>query len=113
MTKKLINRKLSIFLILAVSILSGGFCNSFASELSEMGLNVIPYPRQVKTGGPDFVFSNELTIVLDKDHSASDRFAADELIRDLQSECNVTARIGAKGTSSINSSYPSARHQNH
>ncbi len=99
MTKKLINRKLSIFLIIAVPILSGGFYNSFASELSEMGLNVIPYPRQVKASGPDFVFNSGLTIVLDKDHSASDRFAADELIRDLQSEYNVTAIIGAKGTS--------------
>ena len=97
MTKKLINRNLIFFLILAVSILSGGFYNSFASELSERGLNVIPYPKQVKTSGPDFVFNSGLTIVLDKDPSASDRFTADELIRDLKSEFNVTAEIGAKG----------------
>ena len=98
MTKKIINRNLTFFLILAVSILSGGFYNSFASELSEMGLNVIPYPQQVKTGGVDFTFSNELTIVLDKDHSVSDQFAADELIRDLKSKYNIIAKLGAKGT---------------
>jgi hypothetical protein len=97
MTKKLINRNLTFFLILAVSILSGGFYNSFASELSDLGLHVIPYPQQVKIGGSDFIFKNELTIVLDKDHSVSDRFAADELISDLKSEYNIISKIGAKG----------------
>ena len=70
----------------------------FASELSELGLHVIPYPRQVKTGGPVFKIKNELTVVLDKEPSISDRFTADELIRDLKSECNIIAKTGTRGT---------------
>ena len=68
------------------------------SDLYSMGLNVIPYPKQVKKTGSDFNFKNELTIVLDKNHSVSDRFAADELIKDLKEEWNINARIGFSGT---------------
>jgi hypothetical protein len=68
---------------------------SFASELSALGLHVVPYPQQVYLGGEAFTFSGELTIVLDPKHSGADRFAADELIRDL-SEWNIKARISEK-----------------
>ena len=68
------------------------------SDLYSLGLSVIPYPKQVKIEGSDFNFKNELTIVLDKNHSVSDRFAADELIKDLKNEWNINARIGSRGT---------------
>jgi predicted amidohydrolase len=68
------------------------------SELSASGLNVIPYPRHVTVTGSAFSFTNELTIVLDKDHSASDRFAAEELIRDLKKEWGINAKTGTRGT---------------
>jgi predicted amidohydrolase len=67
------------------------------SELSLSGLHVIPYPKEVKTTGSDFVFGSELTIVVDKDQSVSDKFTADELIRDLKNEFNITAKTGEKG----------------
>jgi hexosaminidase len=69
----------------------------FASDLSKLGLHVIPYPKEVKISGPDFVFTQELIIVLDKEPSASDRFTADELIRDLKLEWNIIAKIGSRG----------------
>jgi hexosaminidase len=69
-----------------------------ASDLSESGLNVIPYPREVKISGSDFSFLNELIIVLDNNYSVSDQFTADELIRDLKTEFNISAKIGSAGT---------------
>jgi hexosaminidase len=91
-------KKLNLF-CLATGFLCMIFSTSgtFASELSQLGLHVIPYPQEVKTGGPDFVFKDEITIVLDRDNTASDRFAADELIKDLRTGWNISAKIGSKG----------------
>ena len=69
-----------------------------AQELSEFSIQVIPYPQEVKTGGSDFLFTRELTIVLDNTASVSDKFTADELIRDLKIEWNIIARTGPRGT---------------
>ncbi len=63
-----------------------------------MGLNVIPYPKQVKTNGTNFSFGKELTVVLDKTFTKSDNFTAEELIRDLKKEFNITAVIGKRGS---------------
>ena len=98
MIYKLSQLKPILLLCLVFSILPGSTSFLLAGELSESGLNLIPYPKQLKTGGSDFTFKNELTIVLDKNHSVSDQFAADELIRDLKSEWNIIAKIGSKGT---------------
>jgi len=98
MINKVNHQYSALFLCLIFSILQASTNLLFASELSALGLHVIPYPRQVKTGGSDFKFKNELTVVLDKDHSVSDRFTADELIRDLKNEWNIIAKIGTRGT---------------
>jgi hypothetical protein len=60
---------------------------------------VIPYPKQLKTGGDDFIIDGNMTIILDKNPSAADRFAAEELIRDLKTGWNISAEIGIKGRS--------------
>lgn len=74
----------------------------YSSELSNLGLNVIPYPQQVHLGGADFNFSEELTIVLGNQQSEADRFAAEELVRDLKKEWGIDAKITAeKGEKSI------------
>jgi hexosaminidase len=67
-------------------------------DLSVLKLTVIPYPKDVRIAGGAFAFRNDLTIVLDKNHSSSDKFAADELIRDLKDEWKITARIGSRET---------------
>lgn len=99
MFNKLSQLKPVLFLCLLFSILLASTSLLLASELSESGLYVIPCPREVKRGGSDFTFKNELTIVLDKGHSVSDQFTADELIRDLKSEWNINSKIGTLGTS--------------
>src|SRR5688572_5928728 len=73
---------LSIFLCLLIPV------KGIATELTDLGLHVIPYPQQVRIGGTDFVFNDYLNIVLDKNHSAADEFTANELINDLKSEWN-------------------------
>ena len=84
-------------LFLIFSILTTSANSLFSSELSKLGLQVIPYPQQVRTGGSNFTFKDKLTIVLDDDHSVSDQFTADELIKDLKNEWNIIAKTGVKG----------------
>ncbi|MGV8138044.1 MAG: beta-N-acetylhexosaminidase [Mangrovibacterium sp.] len=67
-----------------------------ASDLSQLGLHVIPYPHEVYHEGEDFLFSGELTVVLNSNHSEADRFAAEELIRDLKNEWNIKGIISGK-----------------
>jgi hexosaminidase len=106
---KKVNTRHSVCLVCLILLFLQSSTNLlFASELSKLGLHVIPYPREVKTGGVDFSFSNQLTIVLDKVPSISDRFTAEELIRDLKNEWNIIATLGNRGI------YPSivlTRHQ--
>ncbi|MEO6455063.1 MAG: glycoside hydrolase family 20 zincin-like fold domain-containing protein, partial [Ginsengibacter sp.] len=64
-----------------------------ASDLSNLGLYVIPYPQQVIIKGNDFVFTNYLNIVLDKNHTEADEFTANEFIADLKKEWNIDAKI--------------------
>ncbi|HEY6974843.1 MAG TPA: glycoside hydrolase family 20 zincin-like fold domain-containing protein, partial [Chitinophagaceae bacterium] len=67
-----------------------------ATDLVDSGLYIIPYPQQVVFSGDEFIFQNKLNIVLDKNHSAADKFTADELIRNLKSEWNIDAAITNK-----------------
>jgi hypothetical protein len=87
-------------LILLVLFFSG--TNIYSSELKDLVLNVIPYPQQVRLGGDDFNFSEELTIVIENNHSEADRFAAEELVDDLKKEWGIDAKVATqKGRKSI------------
>jgi hexosaminidase len=97
MNRKISNKYSILLLGVLFSISSVSDNLLFASDLSALGLNVIPYPKQVKTGGANFTFSNELTVVLDSDHSVSDQFTAEELIRDLEADWKISAKIGIRG----------------
>jgi hypothetical protein len=94
MLKKPSHNRIALFMLISLSTL-----NISATELATKGLHVIPYPQEVKTGGPDFVFGDNLTIVLDKGCTASDRFAAEELANDITKRWNIKTSIGSKGTS--------------
>ena len=87
-----------LFLCLLYFMFPGCSNSLLASELSDLGLHVIPYPHEVRTGGPDFTFAHTLTIVMDKDASVADIFAAEELIRDLKNEWNIDAKTGPRST---------------
>lgn len=68
------------------------------SELKRLGLDVIPYPREVRTEGEDFLINDGLQLVLDRNAGKSDRFTAEELIRDLGEMHGIGARIGDAGS---------------
>jgi len=59
------------FSLIALLILSC-FCKPatcFASGLTDSGIYVIPYPQKVTIGGEPFYFSDDVRIVLEKNHS--------------------------------------------
>jgi hexosaminidase len=70
----------------------------FSQDLQAIKLQVIPYPKQVSPAGQAFFFNNEVTIVPDKDASIADRFAANELIRELKDNWNISAKQGIQGS---------------
>lgn len=70
--------------------------------LPDVGLYVLPYPQQVSIEGDAFVFTGNLTIVLNKNHSVTDEFAASELVNDLKDQWNIPAELSnQKGSNSI------------
>ncbi|HUX97410.1 MAG TPA: nitrilase-related carbon-nitrogen hydrolase [Bacteroidales bacterium] len=91
------NRESQIEAVKAVDYGPGPDTVLTKNVLKALGLNVIPFPKEVTLKGEDFNFSNEVKITLDKNHSASDRFAAEELIKDLKNEFGINARINSSG----------------
>ena len=81
--------------LLGIFLFLGGV--AMATELSDLGIYIIPYPQKVVIGGNSFSFSGTVTIVLDKHPSAREDFIARELIRDLKNEWNIVAVISDKG----------------
>jgi hexosaminidase len=67
--------------------------NCEASELSRLGLHVIPYPQQVKFGEKDFIFKKTINIVLDKNYSDIDRQTAEQLKKELQEKWGLEVWI--------------------
>ena len=75
---------------LVVPVLGG----ETVTELYKAGINVIPSPQEVKLGGDDFVFGDNPVIAVDKDASQGDKFAAEELARDIEQEWGVKVSVG-------------------
>lgn len=94
---------LRLLIVILISLITLSHLKSARADgLSDYGLNVIPYPQQVFFVGEDFTFTGEMTVVLDNNPTESDRFTADELIRDLKKEFNIEGKISnAKGAKSI------------
>lgn len=91
---------LTVFLPVALLLFVSGKSN--ATELSDLGLYVLPYPQQVTVGGDAFSFNSNLTIVLNKNHSPADAFTARELMQDIKAQWNIQAEISnQKGPLSI------------
>lgn len=63
------------------------------TELSKAGIRLIPYPREVKLQGAGFVLENTVTIILDKNASEKDKFAAGELSKYLSDELKIKSTI--------------------
>ena len=60
-----------------------------ATDLFNEGIYLIPYPQQVNMEGEGFFFGREIGIVLDKNATEGDRFAAEELATGIQEEWGI------------------------
>lgn len=80
----------ALFILISMPSLLAG---DAVTALSEAGIHLIPYPQEVTLRGADVELNNPITIVLDKNASEADRFAASELANQLKSEWNITANI--------------------
>lgn len=62
------------------------------------GINLIPYPQKVNFEGQNFLPGDKVSIVLDKNASEKDKFAANLLKERLQNEWNIQAEIQNNGS---------------
>ncbi|MBL7698496.1 MAG: beta-N-acetylhexosaminidase [Chitinophagaceae bacterium] len=65
------------------------------SELSKAGIDIIPYPQQVKPGTAEFKLESNVVVAMDKNSSAEDKFTADELVKQLAEKFGVKAVVGS------------------
>jgi hexosaminidase len=61
--------------------------------LSKSGIHLIPYPQEVTLKGADFRLDRNVAIIIDRNATASDKFAAEELRGYLRSELNINAQV--------------------
>ena len=91
--------KISILAIFNLVFYSDGICQQ--TELSKLGLNVIPYPRQVTIADGSFTLPANVTIALDGNASDADRFAAMRLSDGMKEKWRVPASVSKKNTGTI------------
>jgi len=84
--------------LLAVIFAAAVFSHAMASRsaLWQEGISLIPYPQEAALDGDDFVFSGgAASIVLDKDASQADRFAAADLAGRLEERFGIKAQVSS------------------
>ena len=79
----------SLFLCLSIATFAGEPTTALYNE----GIYLIPYPQEVTLGGEEFLLGEEVSVVLDRNATDSDRFAAAELAEQLKREWGVNAVI--------------------
>lgn len=93
--------KTSIYLIITLLLVGNlflSYCQT--SDLSALGLHVIPYPQQVEIGGDEFNFKSPVNIILDKNASGADIQTAEQLKKELEEEWGLRVIIGESNSGS-------------
>ncbi|HUQ67731.1 MAG TPA: beta-N-acetylhexosaminidase [Flavitalea sp.] len=90
----------TLLVTLLIILLSGYVASAQETALSKAGISIIPYPKEVKIKGSDYVFSNATTITLDENASENDKFAADQLSKYLLEEYAIKTSIQQKPSQS-------------
>lgn len=89
-------KKLKCKFFICLIVFTAAFSSlSTAQEtlLAKEGIYLIPYPKEVKLGGGEFPLEKEVSIVLDRNATAGDRFAAEELARHLSEQWQISATV--------------------
>jgi len=82
-----------LFFSVILMISMEGIAAETSTALFEAGIYLIPYPQEVTLGGDDFNISNELSVVLDRNASESDKFAASDLAKQLKKVWGINVVI--------------------
>jgi hexosaminidase len=95
-SRKKLEEKMNKIIVLTLvflhlSLFSG--LKAAETELWRQGINVIPTPQEASLVGEDFVFGEEVNIVLDEPATEADRFAAQDMAARLAERYGITARV--------------------
>ncbi len=82
--------------VLTAVLILLSFSNAPALEtpLRRAGINLIPYPQEVRLAGDEFVLRSPLSVALDPEASEEARFAAGELCRGLGRDWGLQCSVG-------------------
>jgi hypothetical protein len=69
------------------------------TPLSQAGIDIIPYPKQVQLKDGEFQLPKNAVIVIDKNASEEDRFAADELAKGLKEKFGLQTTVSSNAVS--------------
>ncbi len=89
-----------LYLFITTIVLLGSQLTLMAQQtvLSQNGIAIIPYPKEVKLVGADFVLDNSITIIPDKNASSNDQFAAGQLYKYLTTDLGLKCDISQHAT---------------
>ena len=89
-------KKSSVLLTVFFAIVVFSHAMASRTELRQEGISLIPYPQEVALGGDDFVFSGgTASIVLDKNASEAEKFAAGDLAGKLEERFGIKAQVSS------------------
>lgn len=95
-------RKPSLFnqVVIAVLFFLGNQFAAYAQQtvLSQNGIAVIPYPKEVKLTGTDFVIDSNIIIVTDKNATQNDQFAVAELVKYLDEVLGIKPKTAQRSS---------------
>ncbi len=69
-----------------------------ATSLFQKGIAIIPYPKEVKLTGRDFILDNNVTIVTDKNATPDDQFAVAGLLKYLDEVLGIKPKSGRQAS---------------
>jgi hypothetical protein len=91
--------KFSALVVFSLFFYSSGNCQQ--TELSKIGLDMIPYPRQVTVAEGSFILPANVTIVPDGNASRADKFAAAHLRDELKNRWRISATVSSGNKATI------------
>lgn len=74
-------------------LLISNHCFPQQSDLAKNNIYIIPYPKEAQITGTDFVLSNDINIVLDKNSSENEKFTAKNLATFLKEKFSLSPHI--------------------
>ncbi|MBW7995891.1 MAG: family 20 glycosylhydrolase [Candidatus Glassbacteria bacterium] len=78
-------------------LVSSGSVLAEKSVLWENGIALIPHPQSVEVTGDSLALGRRITVALEGNVTAADRFAADDLVQRLVAEYGARAQVGERG----------------